>query len=117
MKRDSLEMFGRLVPLLEDWAEWQRSYRPKTGYSSHSAGFGSCDGVHSFEDMCERSDSHIIQVIDAAIDGLVPAQNAAINRCYGQAAVYRFARMSYEDQLLAAHETLSSVLTRKGIVL
>ena len=117
MKREDLTIFDRLTALLEEWAEWQSSYRPKTGYPSCSAGFGSSAGVHSFEDMCERSDSHVMDVIDAAIDGLAPAQNAAINRRYGQASVYRFPRNNHEEMLLAAHETLAVVLVRKGIVL
>lgn len=102
--------------LLEDWARWQGSYGMKLGYPKNSAGFAG-RGVHSFDDMCEEVDSQIRQIIDTAVDDLPPAQRAAVLRCYGIAAVFRFPRDNYQEQLFAAHERLLLELPRRGVVL
>lgn len=112
-----LKIFDRLVSLLEDWGEWQKNYFPKTGYPSSSAGFGYGSGIHSFEDMCASCDDVVMVIVDTAIDGLLPAQSAAICRRYGQANVYRFPRNNYEEMLLSAHEALIVALPSKGVVL
>lgn len=105
-----------LVRLLEDWAAWQSTYRPKTGFKSRSAGFVAL-GLQSFEDMCERSDNVTMRTIDASIDSLEPAQSAAINRRYGVCAVFRFPRQNYEQVLIEAHNRLIVICKRKGVVL
>ena len=105
-----------LVALLEDWAKWQSSYRPHTGFKSRSAGFA-CLGLMSFEDMCERSDNATMRAIDASIDSLEPAQAAAIHRRYGVCAVFRFPRHNYEQVLIEAHHALIAMCKRKGVVL
>ena len=105
-----------LTNLLHDWARWQSRYSPNIGYGSRSAGFGS-GGLSSFEDMCEQSDSVTMRTLDAAIDSLLPAQRAAINRCYGVCAVFRFPRENYEATLAMAHESLSVSVKRRGVML
>ena len=105
-----------LVCLLEDWATWQSSYRPKIGFKSRSAGFA-CLGLLTFEDMCERSDNATMKSIDAAVDSLEVAQRAAINRRYGVCAVFRFPRSNYEQVLIEAHNRLIVICKRKGVVL
>lgn len=105
-----------LVCLLEDWAAWQSTYRPKTGFKSRSAGFIGL-GLTTFEDMCERSDSVTMKTIDASIDSLEPPQAAAINRRYGVCSVFRFPRNNYEQTLLEAHQRLIIICKRKGVVL
>jgi hypothetical protein len=104
-----------LVLLLEDWAHWQSSYRPNTGFKSRSAGFSSL-GLQSFDDMCHQSDNATMKTIDSAIDDLEPAQRAAINRKYGVCSVFRFPR-SFEDTLILAHDRLVIICKRKGVVL
>ena len=105
-----------LVILLEDWAKWQSSYRPKTGFKSRSAGFA-CLGLLSFDDMCDQSDNATMRTLDSAIDDLDPAPRAAINRRYGICSVFRFPRNNYEQTLIAAHDRLVVICKRKGIVL
>lgn len=105
-----------LVVLLEDWAKWQSSYRPKTGFKSRSAGFMAL-GLSSFDDMCEESDKTTMTKLDTAIDDLEPAQSAAIRRRYGVCSVFRFPRNNYETTLVLAHERLVVICKRKGIVL
>ena len=105
-----------LILLLEDWAQWQSSYRTKTGFNSRSAGF-SCAGLSTFEDMCHQSDNATMKTIDSAIDDLEPAQRAAINRKYGVCSVFRFPRNNFEDTLTLAHDRLVVICKRKGVVL
>jgi hypothetical protein len=104
-----------LVLLLEDWANWQSSYRPNTGFKSRSAGFSSL-GLQSFDDMCHQSDNATMKTIDSAIDDLEPAQRAAINKKYGVCSVFRFPR-DFEDTLILAHDRLVIICKRKGVVL
>jgi len=105
-----------LVLLLEDWAQWQSSYRPNTGFKSRSAGFSSL-GLQSFDDMCHQSDNATMKTIDSAIDDLEPAQRAAINRKYGVCSVFRFPRNNFEDTLVLAHDRLVVICKRNGVVL
>ena len=105
-----------LVILLEDWAKWQSTYQPKTGFKSRSAGFVAL-GLSSFDDMCEESDRTIMGALDTAIDDLEPEQGAAIRRRYGVCSVFRFPRNNYEATLIIAHERLVIICKRKGIVL
>ena len=109
--------YEALTNLLHDWAKWQASYRPRNGYPGHAAGFSQGGGLSSFEDMCEQSDNTTMRTIDASIESLVPAQAAAINRCYGVCSVFRFPRLNYEDLLIIAHESLIVIVKRKGVVL
>ncbi len=105
-----------LTNLLHDWADWQRQHHINTGYPQKAAGF-SGTGLSSFEDMCDQSDSVVMISIDTAIDGLIPAQRAAINRCYGVCSVFRFPRENYETLLNVAHTELAIIVKRKGVVL
>lgn len=105
-----------LVLLLEDWAHWQSSYRPNTGFKSRSAGFSSL-GLQSFDDMCHQSDNATMRALDSAIDDLDPALRAAINRNYGVCSVFRFPRDNFEQTLILAHDRLVIICKRKGIVL
>ena len=107
---------SRLKVLLEDWAKWQASYRPRNGYSNHSAGFAS-GGLSTFDDLCDQCDSTTMRTIDAGISSLVPAQAAAINRCYGVCSVFRFPRLNYPEILEIAHESLMVIVKRRGVVL
>ena len=106
----------RLRVLMEDWANWQRTYRPRLGYPSRSLTCYS-EGLRDFEGMCEDADNATFAAIDACVQDLVPAQRAAVMRRYGIAAVFRFPRDNYEACLLAAHERLLVELPKKGVVI
>ena len=117
MKRDDdhLKRMERLKVILEDWATWQRTYRPRLGYPSRSLTCYS-EGSTDFESMCEEADSATYAAVDACVQDLVPAQRAAVMRRYGIAAVFRFPRDNYEACLLAAHERLMVELPKKGVI-
>jgi hypothetical protein len=118
MKRDDehLKRMERLRVILEDWATWQRTYRPRLGYPSRSLTCYS-EGSTDFEGMCEEADSATYAAVDACVQDLVPAQRAAVMRRYGIAAVFRFPRDNYGACLLAAHERLMVELPKKGVII
>lgn len=105
-----------LVAMLTEWANWQGQYRMRLGYPSRSiSGYSSrSDGSRS-DDLYEAVDNATFEAIDTAIDDLLPAQRAAVQRRYGVAAVFRFPRDNYAEQLDLAHETLMRLLPRKGV--
>jgi len=105
-----------LYAMLTDWAQWQGAYRMKLGCPTRSSGFfsGGSDGCRS-DDLYESSESSVFASIDAAVDDLLPAQRAAIMRRYGLAAVFRFPRANYAEQLEQAHQVLMSTLPKKGV--
>ena len=118
MKRDDehLKRMERLRVILEDWATWQRTYRPRLGYPSRSLTCYS-EGSTDFEGMCEEADSATYAAVDACVQDLVPAQRAAVMRRYGIAAVFRFPQDNYGACLLAAHERLMVELPKKGVII
>lgn len=116
MKQNDLKTLENLVALLEDWAEWQRSYKPRLGYPSRSLTCYS-ESSQTFEDMCESVDSQTFATVDACVQDLAPSHRAAVMRRYGIAAVFRFPRDNYEQCLLMAHEALMAALPRKGVML
>jgi hypothetical protein len=118
MKRDDehLKRMERLRVILEDWATWQRTYRPRLGYPSRSLTCYS-EGSTDFEGMCKEADSATYAAVDACVQDLVPAQRAAVMRRYGIAAVFRFPRDNYGACLLAAHERLMVELPKKGVII
>lgn len=116
MKQNDLKTLEALVALLEDWADWQRSYKPRLGYPSRSLTCYS-ESSQTFEDMCESVDNQTFATVDACVQDIVPAQRAAVMRRYGIAAVFRFPRENYEQCLLMAHEVLIKALPRRGVML
>jgi len=117
MRDDAMfKALDRLRVLLEDWAQWQQSYRPKLGYPSKSLTCYS-ESSQDFEGLCDAVDSATFGAVDACVQDLVPAQRAAVMRRYGIAAVFRFPRDNYESCLVLAHERLLVELPRKGVVL
>lgn len=99
--------------LLEDWAEWQKGYRARLGYSPKSAGLQSGYAPRTFDEMCDTADIQRNEIVDQCVDDLAPAQNAAIYHRY-LASVFRM--RDYEGSLLTAHETLERVFRSKGIL-
>ncbi len=109
--------FAMLVQILEDWADWQKGYRMKTGYPSVSAGFDPGGYVSkTFDEMADENDQEISRLVDYAIDDLIPVQSAAIYRRY-LGAIFRLNRVPYETALLDAHITLLQKLPEKGVVI
>lgn len=118
--KDDLQQLKRsldaLVALMEQWASWQKGYRMKLGYPTHSAGMGG-GGIQTFEDMCDSADNSAMNVVDSVVQNdITDIERAAILRRYGVAAVFRFPRENYEDVLLRAHERLMVLLPRKGVI-
>lgn len=113
-KNPSRSMMERLSVVLEDWADWSRRYHTRCGYERASL-CGEVPLSKDFESMCAQSDSVKNAAVDAAVDSLPPAQGAAIMRCYGLAAVFRFPRANYAEQLDLAHGTLMKTLPRRGV--
>ena len=117
MNNDIYKQIGRLVVLMEDWANWQRGYSGIKGYPSHSIGLQSGYVSSTFEDMCDSVDNEVFRAIDAAVSDLVAGQAAAINKRYGVSAVFRFPRGNYEELLIEAHQVLMTTLPKKGVVI
>lgn len=110
------ERLERLCFMLEDWAQWQQGYRMKLGYPTRSLSGGGCRAVEtSYEDLYASVDNAMFEAIEAAVDDLPPAQRAAVCRRYGIAAVYRFPRDNYAEQLDLAHDALIRTLPRRGV--
>ena len=69
-----------LVQIMTEWADWQKGFRIKLGYPSHSAGMGG-GGLQSFEDMCESVDGETMRIVDGVVqEDLQPIERAAILR-------------------------------------
>lgn len=123
MKRDNemamneLDRFGRLIIIMEDWAEWNAQYSGIRN-PSHSVGLTSGYAAsQSFDDMLHSVENNIAAIVETAVDDLQPANRAAINKRYGLSAVFRFPRGNYADLLLEAHESLMLTLPKKGVVI
>lgn len=108
--------------VMEDWAKWQASYRPKTGFPGRSIGIesgfiGMCSS--GFDDLIEENDQRICKIVDTAVDDLGavhPAQKSAIMHRY-LAVSFRFPRDNYPQLLSDAHDWLTVALRRRGVVL
>lgn len=107
-----------VVELLKEWAKWMQSYNPNIGYPSRVPMLTTGSGSSSFDDLLEQCENQSMKSIDASVESLPPSSRAAIMRCYGLCAVWRFPRASftYEDALLQAHETLIKAFKRKGVM-
>lgn len=110
------EALQRLKEVLQDWAEWNRGYRMRLGFPARAA-CGCGEAVRDSDDVRADADSAMFEAVDAAVDDLTPAQQAAVYRCYGLAAVYRFPRDNYPEQLEQAHDVLCRKLPRRGVEL
>lgn len=103
--------------ILLDWAAWQRGYRVKTGYARRSWGVESGGQVVTHDSSDEQQDDAEklrCEIVDRCIDDLeVPAQRAAVHRCY-LSAVYRM--RDYQQSLADALAALAVAFRRKGIL-
>lgn len=104
-----------LARMLDDWAGWQRSYRMRLGYPTRSLSGAGGTTECSYDELYASVDAAMFEAIDAAIDDLQPIQRAAVLRRYGVAAVFRFPRENYAEQLDRAHDALMRALPRRGV--
>lgn len=116
MQNDIDATLNRLIALLEEWADWQRGYNAVRGYSTRTPGTNNGHASKSFDDLYDTMAAERCRIIDGAIDDLPPAKKAAICKCYGIAAVFRFPRENYEQCLMDAHEALMAILPSKGVI-
>lgn len=108
------DQMERLFLILRDWSNWNARYSPRLGSIGRSSTIRGADSK-SFDDLCDEAESNAFKSIDAAVDDLPPSNRAAINRCYGLCAVFRFPRENYEDCLSDAHARLLVSLKKKGV--
>lgn len=117
MSATDIRKYERLKMLMEDWANWMGGYRMKLGWHSRSIGIESGHVSKDFEEMLDDVESEMCRLIDAAVNDLSAGHHAAINRCYGVSAVFRFPRGNYETLLIEAHDLLIVSLPKKGVAI
>lgn len=114
---NAVDEFEKVVFLLKDWAKWQSGYSPNIGYPVRVPMLATGGGSSTFEELLDHVDNQAMKAVDASVESLPPSQRAAINRCYGLCAVWRFPRANYtyEQALSDGHDTLMVSFKRKGI--
>lgn len=103
----------RLEWHLWNWRTWMYSGKTVEGYPMASAGLRSI-GQSDFDDMAEASDIRCARACNAIVEGLPPAQAAAVYRKWLH-AVYRFPRGNFECCLAMAMDTIRAGLESRGI--
>jgi hypothetical protein len=108
----------KTVDLLRDWADWM-GHAPRIGFNSRVPILSTGMGSSTFEELLEQTASVAMRAVDGSVESLPPSNKAAIMRCYGLCAVYRFPRANYpyEQALNDAHEALIISLRRKGVLI
>lgn len=96
-----------------NWKSWMYAGAVGEGYPKETPGMFSSGNAH-FDDMADASERRSAKACDAVINGLVPAQRAAVYHRYLH-AVYRFPRGNLDDLLVAARDAVRSALQGKGI--
>ncbi|MDE1828534.1 MAG: hypothetical protein KGH65_05230 [Candidatus Micrarchaeota archaeon] len=96
----------------ENWARWMRSGESVTGYPKAAIGLRSVGQSH-FDDMAEASDKRCAIACNAIIEGLAPAQAAALYRQYLW-AVFRFPRDNFVECLEMGKSAVRSGLEKRG---
>ena len=100
---------------LQEWGDWCRGYRVRTGFPPKSA-VVETGGTVTEEDDISDDYSHLekerCEIIDACIDDLQPIEIAAIHHKY----LYTVYRMrDYAETLERAHTKLFTAFKKKGI--
>jgi hypothetical protein len=104
----------RLEWHLLNWRDYMRSGSVTTGYPKHSIGVSTGGGQAHFDDLADASEHRVAISCNAIIEGLPPAQSAAIFSQYLH-AVFRFPRGNREECLALAREGVRRGLDRRGI--
>lgn len=117
MSATDIRRYERLKMMMEDWANWMGGYRMKLGWPSRSIGIESGYVSREFDEMLGDVEAEMYRLIDAAVNDLSAGHHAAINRCYGVSAVFRFPRGNYDTLLIEAHDLLIIALPIKGVAI
>ena len=101
--------------LLSGWALWMRESEAPEGLPREASG-----GLHGFthqgdsEHAYAKLDAVLAEAVNAAIEGLPsPAEQCAIYRAYGVAAVYKM--RDYASALAMAKLHVAESLERRGV--
>ena len=108
---------GRLDELLNLWERWMSPGAKSVmdlGYPNTATGCVGGGYSTSFEDMVDQADGRAAEAVNAAIEGLPMAQQAAVYNKH-LFSVYRFHRGYQAEHYDAARQTLRVVLPQKGI--
>lgn len=102
---------------LGEWARMRSEERGVSGYLGSTPGVASGVVSATFEEMYDRSVVEIVRHVDAVLPDLPLHEQAAINVEYGQANVYRFARIDQAKALADGKQHLGEKLRRRGVPL
>lgn len=107
----------RIADAMDLWATWQKngSGDVRIWFPQKSVGFAT-GGINCWNDVELSTDAWMCEIIDTAVDGLPPAQHAAIHNRYLD-AVFRFPRNNYELLLEFAIEEIIRIIRKKGVVI
>jgi len=105
----------RMGELLSLWARWMRSSQPlrELWYPDQATGCVGGGNSHDFETMLEDMDLRHAEAVNAAIEGLSPAEQCAVYHVH-LAAVFR-GRAPMEGTYEEARYQLRVVLPSRGI--
>ena len=103
-----------ILEILDVWSNWHKHQPLKLGYPSKSLAIAS-GGVNCWDDVEQGVDTWIAGETESAINDLPPDQYIVIHRQYVNERLQTNQIVS--GQLLTkAHETITSTLRRKGVV-
>ncbi len=125
---DNIDEFQRLRRLvdpsvdlhLHNWGCWRRGYFAARGYSDNSSGFVGGGYSRTLEDMVDESEIEMAEASDAIIDDMRLSGEwanpvLAITIVY-ESAVFRFNRLSLEEQLLIGVGEFWRRASKKGFL-
>lgn len=112
---DDAGMTGeRLDWMLWNWERWMHRSSHRLGYKPTASGGMGRSGSDDFDEMVDRADSRCAQAVDALVEGLTPAQHAAVYHKH-LAAAFRV-RGDLDALYRDACEAIRRGLVRRGIV-
>lgn len=105
----------RMINMLKDWAEWMQHDDLHIGYPKRVPMLACGGGSPTFEELLDHVDGATMKAVDSGVSSLPPGNRAAIYRCYGVCAVWRFQREKYTyiSALEDAHDMLEIIIRRK----
>jgi hypothetical protein len=110
----------RLAWHMANWERWMASGDSHhLGYPSHSVGFINGVSVSEDSDVCaeQEQDDKYARDIDAIIGSLPDPHKMAIMISRKQCArAFNYFRISYEDALDEAHETIRKIAARRNVL-
>ncbi len=106
MKTDRVEWH------LYNWSGWMHA-APKLGIERFPV--LASNASQDFDEMCDQADQYAAKATDAAIEDLLPAEQAAVYRKWLD-AVYQFPRHNFLDMYQSALKKLAPKLDAQGLV-